>query len=151
MSPLAGTLAATLSLKGRALRLLSQREHTRAELVRKLAAHETHEGELNRVLDELQAKSFINEARVVESVVYRRAPKLGASRVRQELLARGLSADDIAVALEGLQATEFERAREVWQRKFGEPAADASAYAKQVRFLVSRGFAPEVVRRVLKG
>jgi regulatory protein len=139
-----------LSLKGRALRLLSQREHARAELVRKLSPHETSEGELAKVLDELQAKGFINETRVVESVVHRRAPKLGAARVRQELLAKGLSPEDVAHAVQALQATEFERAREVWLRKFGAPAEDAAGHAKQIRFLVSRGFAPEVVRRVLK-
>lgn len=150
MSVVADTSRATLSLKARALRLLSQREHARAELARKLSPHETHEGELTQVLDELQAKGFINELRVVESVVHRRAPKLGTSRVRQELLAKGLAAEDIAQAVAHLQTTEFERAREVWERKFGEPAVDAAAYAKQVRFLVSRGFAPEVVRRVLK-
>lgn len=142
---------ASLSLKGRALRLLSQREHTRAELVRKLAPHENTEGELAKALDELAAKGFINEGRVVESVVHRRAPKWGAARVRQELLAKGLAPAEMASAIADLQATEFERARDVWLRKFGQAAADAAGYAKQMRFLVSRGFAPEVVRRVLKG
>ena len=144
------TPVASLSLKGRALRLLSQREHARAELVRKLTPHETSEGELARVLDELQAKGFLNETRVVESLVHRRAPKLGAARVRQELLAKGLSGQEVTDAVAALQATEFDRAREVWLRKFGEPATDAAAYGKQMRFLVSRGFAPDVVRRVLK-
>ena len=50
----------TLSLKGRALRLLSGREHSRAELERKLAAHEQEPGQLKRVLDELQTRDFIN-------------------------------------------------------------------------------------------
>ena len=65
-----------LSLKGRALRLLSGREHSRAELERKLAPHETEPGQLRRVLDELQAKDFINEQRVVDS---RAAPPRAAA------------------------------------------------------------------------
>ena len=140
-----------LSLKGRALRLLSQREHSRQELERKLLAFEEVPGELTQALDFLQAKGFINEQRVVESVVNRRSNKLGASRVRQELQAKGLPAEAIAEAVQDLRSTELERAREVWRKKFGTPPADAAARAKQIRFLVSRGFAPDVVRRVVAG
>jgi regulatory protein len=139
------------SLKGRALRLLSQREHSRTELERKLAAHETEPGQLARALDELQARGFISEERVIESVIHRRAGKLGATRVRQELLAKGLDGNAVALAMEGLRTTEAERAREVWARKFGEPATDPKEKARQIRFLLSRGFAAEVVRRIVQG
>jgi regulatory protein len=138
-----------LSLKGRALRLLSSREHSRAELERKLAQHEEEPGQLRRVLDELQAKDFINEQRVVESVLHRRAPRLGAARVRQELQAKGLAPDAIAEAVAGLQSTELQRAREVWRRKFDAMPTDAAQRAKQARFLAARGFGGEVIRRVL--
>lgn len=139
------------SLKGRALRLLSQREHSRKELEQKLKPHEETPGELAEALDFLAAKDFINEKRVVESVVNRRAGKLGASRVRQELMAKGLPADEIAEAVEAMRGTELERALVVWRKKFGVPPVDASDRGKQVRFLVSRGFAAEVVRRVVSG
>ena len=140
--------APQLSLKGRALRLLSQREHSRAELERKLSPHEEEPGTLARALDELQAKGFISEVRVVESVIHRRASKLGTARVQQELSAKGLSADSMDDALDQLRSTELERAREVWSRKFGEPATDPKDKARQMRFLLSRGFAAEVVRKV---
>jgi len=139
------------SLKGRALRLLSQREHSRTELERKLRPFEEVPGELAAALDFLQAKDFINEHRVVESVVNRRASKLGAMRVKQELQAKGIDGQAIQEAVRGMRATELERAREVWRRKFGAPALDAHARAKQIRFLIGRGFASEVVRRVVIG
>ena len=139
------------SLKGRALRLLGQREHSRAELERKLRPHEVEPGELARALDDLQAKGFINEQRVLESVVHRRAPRLGAMRVRQELQAKGLAPDAIAQAMAELQGSEVERAREVWRKKFGEPAADAQGRARQMRFLATRGFGAEAIHRVVKG
>jgi regulatory protein len=139
------------SLKSRALRLLGQREHSRAELARKLRQHEVEPGELARVLDDLQAKGFINEQRVLASVVFRRAPRLGAMRVRQELQAKGLASEAIAQAVAELQGSEVERAREVWRKKFGEPAADAQARAKQMRFLAMRGFGAEAIHRVVKG
>ena len=137
------------SLKGRALRLLSQREHSRLELERKLSAHETEPGTLAKALDELQARGFISEERVVESVIHRRAAKLGTARVKQELQAKGLSPKAMGEALEQLRSTELERAREVWARKFGEPATEPKEKARQVRFLISRGFAAEVVRKVV--
>ena len=140
-----------LSLKGRALRLLSQREHSRFELERKLKPFEETPGELAEALDFLQAKDFINEQRVVESVVNSRSRKLGASRVRQELQAKGLPVEAIAEAVQEMRSTELERAREVWRKKFGAPPVDQAARVKQVRFLVSRGFAPEVVRKVVAG
>jgi regulatory protein len=139
------------TLKGRALRLLSQREHSRLELERKLAEHETEPGQLAKALDELQARGFISEARVVESVIHRRAGKLGTARVKQELAAKGLNGEAVAEALDALRSTELERAREVWGRKFGEAATEPKEKARQIRFLVSRGFAAEVVRKVVQG
>lgn len=145
----AGKSGFGLSLKGRALRYLAAREHSRAELERKLSAYEESPGQLAQVLDDLQAKDFISEARVVESVVNRRAPRFGAARVRHELLAKGLGAEAIAGAMGGLKATEVERAREVWRRKFDGPAPDAAGRAKQIRFLAARGFGGDVIRRVV--
>jgi len=133
------------------LQLLSLREHSRKELERKLAAYEETPGELAQALDFLQAKGFIDEQRVVESVVNRRAAKLGASRVRQELLAKGLPTEAVTLAVDQLRSTELERGREVWRKKFGAPPADASERAKQVRFLLTRGFGAEVVRRLVSG
>ena len=140
-----------ISLKGRALRYLAAREHSRAELVRKLAAYEEEPGHIERVLDDLQAKGFISEARVAASLVYRRGARLGERRLRQELRAKGLDADTVAQALEPLHGTEPARARAVWQRKFGAPATDAAGRAKQMRFLLTRGFSMDVVRQVLQG
>jgi regulatory protein len=140
-----------LSLKGRALRLLAAREHSRAELEKKLAAHEESPGELGRTLDELQAKGFIDEQRVVESLLHRRAARLGTGRLRQEMQAKGIGAQAMADAVQALRSTEVDRAREVWRKKFGEPAADAAGRAKQMRFLASRGFGAEAIRRVVCG
>ena len=138
------------SLKGRALRYLSAREHSRAELVRKLARHEEEPGELERVLDDLQAKGFISQERVVASVLNRRAAHLGAARVRQELQSKGIDAALVKDAVAGLQDSELERARAVWLRRFGDsPPADARQWARQMRFLMARGFSSDVVRRVV--
>ena len=107
----------TLSLKARALRYLAAREHSRAELERKLAPHAGEDpAELPRVLDELAARGLISEQRVAESVLHRRAGTLGGARVLQELRAKGLGGEVLADAAEQLRATELERARAVWSR-----------------------------------
>jgi regulatory protein len=137
------------SLKGRALRLLSGREHSRAELERKLKPFEEEPGTLASALDELQAKGFISEQRVVASVIHRRAAKLGVTRIRQELTAKGLSQALVREAVANLQATELERAQEIWRKKFGTAALDANGRAKQLRFLTARGFGADVVHRVV--
>jgi regulatory protein len=139
-----------LSLKGRALRLLSGREYSRTELERKLKRFEVEPGTLARALDELQTKGFISEARVIESVVHRRAAKLGTARIKQELQDKGLAPEAVAEALTGLQASEHERALAVWLKKFGESPLDGPSAARQMRFLAARGFAPDTIRRVVK-
>ena len=142
-----------LSLKGRALRLLAGREQSRVELERKLKAHAETPEQLAQVLDELQAKDFISEARVVASVINRRAARFGAARVRHELLGKGLGAELVQAAVQQLKATELERATEVWRKKFASKADgavfDAAARLKQMRFLAARGFGTEVIRRVV--
>jgi regulatory protein len=141
----------SMSLKGRALRLLTGREHSRAELDRKLAVHEEEPGQLAKVLDELQAKDFISESRVVESVLSRRANRFGAARIRHELQGKGLQPEAVSAAVQSLKGSEAERARGVWQKKFGAPAADAAERGKQMRFLAARGFGSEAIRRVVSG
>ena len=138
-----------LSLKGRALRYLAAREHSRAELERKLKPHAESADQLAQVLDELTAKDFISEARVVESVINRRSAKFGAARVKHELLGKGLAAEVVLQAIEGLKTTEVERAREIWRRKFDGPASDAAGRARQMRFLAARGFSGETIRKVV--
>jgi regulatory protein len=150
-SALSGKSGFTLSLKGRALRLLAGREYSRAELERKLTPHEETPGQLAQVLDDLQAKDFISEARVVESVINRRQARMGSARIKQELLGKGLGKEAVLDAMAGLKATELDRAHELWRKKFEGPAADAAGRAKQMRFLASRGFSGDVIGRVLAG
>jgi regulatory protein len=138
------------SLKGRALRLLSQREHSRRELETKLAKHEEEPGQLKRALDELEARGFIDEQRVADSIVHRRASRFGAARMKQEMLAKGVGAETVAAAMQDLRGTELQRAREVWRVRFGTLPEDAAQRAKQARFLAARGFSGEVIARVLR-
>lgn len=145
------TKPATLSLRGRALRLLSQREHSRAELAAKLRPHCEASDELAALLTDLEAKGWLDDKRASDSLVHRKSGRFGAARIRQDLQAKGLSPELIASALEGLQASESMRALSVWQKKFGTPAPTPAERAKQMRFLLARGFSASVVGRVVSG
>ena len=139
------------SLKGRALRLLSQREHSRLELERKLASHVAEGDDLAAVLDDLEAKNFINPERVAQSLAHRRGSKLGTARVIQEMRSKGLDDDTVRAATVELRATELPRAHAVWRQRFGTPAETPQEKLKQMRFLASRGFTGDVVRKVVDG
>lgn len=142
---------AKLSLKGRALRLLYGREHSRVELERKLKRFEEEPGILAQALDELQVKGFIDERRVIDSVLHRHAAKFGTARIKQELQSKGLHPEAVSEALAGLRASELERAQEVWRKKFAQLPQDALEAARQMRFLAARGFDSDVIRSVVSG
>jgi len=137
------------SLKGKALRLLARREHSRAELSQKLSADGTRE-DIQAVLDQLEQSGLLSDARFAESFVSSRAARVGNARLRYDLRAKGIADDLIAAALPAETDSETSRAREVWQRKFGVAPTDRADYARQARFLQSRGFAVDIVRKVLK-
>ncbi len=144
---------ARLSLKARTLRLLAQREHSRSELQAKLARHVEEGDDLPALLDALEAQGLVSAQRVAESVVHQRAARFGARRVAQELRTKGLDEDLVRATAAQLASTELERARAVWRQRFGSapPPATSQERVRQMRFLAARGFAAEVVRRVVRG
>jgi len=147
---------AALSVKGRALRYLAQREHSRVELERKLARHVEDQPEASAqqqiaaALDELAAKGLLSDQRAADAVLCGQGARFGSRRLKQTLQTKGLEPALVAGVLQQARATELERAREVWRRRFGAPAEDAAGRAKQMRFLAGRGFDGDVIRRVVQ-
>jgi len=156
------------SLQARALGWLAQREHSRAELRRKLlraalmpvrdpaglvgaasgdTCAATAAAEVDPLLDRLQAQGLLSDERFVASRLRARAPGRGTRRIQAELAQHGLKLS--GTPLQQLRDSELQRASELWQRRFGAPASDAREHARQARFLAARGFSGEVIRRVL--
>lgn len=140
---------AKLSLKGRALKLLAQREHSRLELLRKLSPHVQDGDDLPAILDELEKRGFISVERVVESVIRSKAGRFGTARVLHDLRSKGLDDETVRQASEQLRGSEHARAWAVWKQRFGSPAQTPQERMKQMRFLASRGFGGDVVRKVV--
>ncbi len=143
----------SLSLKARAVRYLSRREYSRLELEKKLRAYLTEdesEDDLTAVLNDLEQKGYLSDERFAQSRARVRAARYGNARVAYELKASGVSSELIANAIEQLEETEAERAKALWQKRFGKPAEDYKERAKQMRYLLSRGFSMEVARQVVR-
>jgi regulatory protein len=137
-------------LRQKALKLLARREHSRAELARKLAALGTQE-DIDAVLGELERSNLLSDARVADAYLRSHANRFGAARLRQGLHAKGIDRElvDQQLAASGLP-DEMSRARLLWSKKYGAIPADRTEWAKQARFMQARGFSTDVIRRLLQ-
>ena len=140
------------SLRERALRLLARREHSRVELARKLAPHAESAEAVELLLDDLSARRLLSDERYVEMRMNARGARFGNARLAHEFRTQGVAGELVDAALSS-GPDELARARDVWRRKFGDKpeAQDAAGRARQVRFLMGRGFSGETIRRVLRG
>ena len=155
------------SLKARALRLLSLREYSRKGLAAKLAESEARWAKLGgeqadqnpesidlnieAVLDEFEGRGWLSDERFAEALVRRRSERYGMRKIQGELERAGIDSKQSAKLLAGLKETEYQRAYELWTRKYGERALDQKERARQYRFLASKGFSSEVVVKVIGG
>ncbi len=137
------------TLRERALGLLARREHSRAELARKLETAGFAREEMGLVLDTFEAKNWLSDQRFAESYVADHRARAGSIKLAYYLRQRGVSESIIESVLSKNRDTELERAREVWQKKFGAIPAGAAEKAKQMRFLQGRGFSSAIIRQTL--
>lgn len=139
------------SLKGRALAYLSRREYSRAELSRKLMPYTDNADELEALLDSLVREGWLSDARFAESIIHRRASRLGATRIVGELKRHAVGDTLIEEVSAQLRETELARARAVWQKKYGTLPETPAERARQARFLAARGFSMAIIGKILKG
>ena len=141
-----------ISLRQRALDLLARREHSRQELGQKLARY-AEEGEdlsedIAALLEDFEKRGWLSDARFAEQVANSRKSRYGSLKVVHELRAKGVAEDVADEAVAGMD--DLANAREVWRKKFGQRPDTREAWAKQARFLQSRGFGFDVIKQVLQ-
>ena len=159
------------SLKARALRLLSMREYSRKGLAAKLEesvarmlklkpAEEDSEEiaqtnplnvQIEAVLDDFEARGWLSDERFAEALVRRRSERFGARKIQDELTQAGVDSSKTVALIKTLKETEYQRAHELWLRKFGALASEQKERARQYRFLASKGFSSAVVAKVVAG
>ncbi|WP_050477403.1 recombination regulator RecX [Herbaspirillum rhizosphaerae] len=139
-----------LSLKARALKYLSSREHSRLELARKLTPYAQDDDDIEALLNWLQESKFLSQERFSESLVHRRAGRYGNNRILSELKSHGIDGEALGDAKLELAQGETQRAREVLSRKYAEAPTDAGERAKCMRFLQQRGFSHRAIQVAVK-
>lgn len=147
-----------LSLRARALQYLARREYSRAELRAKLLPYvpaeeyfeQSQPVDLDALLDDLVARGWLSDARATTQLVHAKRSRFGTQRITHELRQKGIAEELISAALQALKESELDAAREVWRKKFGAAPQDAKEKARQMRFLQSRGFAMDVIFKVLR-
>ena len=141
------------SLMARAVDFLARREHSRLELSRKLSRylqeHETHD-DIESVLDRLQSKGLLSDERYARSRARVRSLRYGNARVEFELKQQGIDEGLIRETLDSLEENELDRAQRLWEKRFGNVAADFKERNKQIRFLAARGFGFDVISQIVR-
>lgn len=136
-------------MRQRALEYLAKREYSYHELAQKLKGFAEEGDNIAALLDDFKKRGWLSDARFTEQVVHARKAKFGASKVAHELREKGVAEELVTDAVARLKENELGNAREVWRKKFKAPPANREEWAKQVRFMQSRGFGFETIKKVL--
>ena len=139
-------------MRQRALEYLGKREYSYAELGQKLKTY-LEEGEdfdvITQILEDFKTRGWLSDARFTEQIVHARSHKFGSAKIANELREKGVSQDLIETAIEQVKGNELDNAKEIWRKKFKAIPASRDEWARQARFLQSRGFGFDVIKKVL--
>jgi regulatory protein len=143
--------ASAEAARGRAIGLLSRRDYPRRALKERLADSGFAEEAAESAVTALEDERLVNDERYVEAAVAARTARgQGPIRIALELRRQGVAAALITAAVDPRSPEWAERARELRRRRFGaEPPRDHKERARQVRFLLQRGFSGDHIRRAL--
>jgi regulatory protein len=137
------------NLRQRALEYLGKREYSYTELGQKLKAYADEDDDIPALLEDFKARGWLSDARFAEQIVHARQSKFGSAKIAHELREKGVADELIADAVEQVKDNELENATEVWRKKFKSSPKSREEWAKQARFLQSRGFGFDMIKKVL--
>jgi len=137
------------TLRQRALEYLGKREYSYMELGQKLKAYADEDDNIPALLEDFKARGWLSDARFTEQIVHARQSKFGSAKIAHELREKGVADELIADAIEQVKDNELENATEVWRKKFKSSPKSREEWAKQARFLQSRGFGFDMIKKVL--
>ena len=139
-------------MRQRALEYLGKREYSYAELGQKLKTYLEEDEDFEQItaiLEDFKTRGWISDARFTEQIVHARSHKFGASKIVNELREKGVSQELIETAIEQLKENELDNAKEIWRKKFKKSPDSRDEWARQARFLQSRGFGFDIIKKVL--
>lgn len=139
-------------MRQRALEYLAKREYSYIELGQKLKIYLEEDGDVSQIttiLDDFKTRGWLSDKRFTEQIVHARQAKFGVAKIAHELREKGISGELIAGAIEQVKGNELDNAKEIWRKKFKIAPANRDEWAKQSRFLQSRGFGFDTIKKVL--
>ena len=142
---------APATARATALRLLARRDYSRSELAQRLRAHGVTPADIDATLDDFERLGYLSDARYAQALVSQRAGRLGQRAIARDLQDKGIGSDAAKDALSTLAGRdELADAMALWTRRFGQAPVDERDKARQVRFIVSRGFSVSIAFKVLR-
>ncbi len=142
-----------VSLRQRALDYLAKREYSVAELAQKLNTvarqYELDADEIPEILADFKKRNWVSDTRFTEQILHARKSKFGSARIAHELREKGVSDELISEAVQDVKENELANAKAVWRKKYDAPPSSREEWAKQARFLQSRGFGFEIIKKVI--
>lgn len=136
-------------MRQRALEYLGKREYSYHELGQKLKTYAEETDDIPALLEDFKTRGWLSDKRFTDQLVHARQVKFGSGKVANELRQKGVADDLISDAIARLKENELSNATEVWRKKFKVPASNRDEWAKQARFLQSRGFGFDIIKKVL--
>jgi regulatory protein len=138
------------SLRVQAMRFLARREHSRAELRRKLAPRAVEGEDLDALLDDLARRGWLSDVRFAEQAARAKAKRFGPRKLAHYLKSRGIDDETIAAGIRNAGADGVSSLESIWASRFRATPADERERLRQVRFLQGRGFEIDTIFRFLK-
>ena len=134
-----------------AIRLLARRDYSRAELMQRLERRGVARADIDSALDDLAAAGYLSNARYALAVVAQKSGRYGKRAIVHALKEKGIGADDVAEAIKPLaEHDEVADALALWRQRFDGVPANQREKARQVRFLLARGYGLGTALKVLR-
>jgi regulatory protein len=137
--------------RGKAMRLLARRDYPSKLLRSRLGEAGFEAGAVEEAVTDLEDQRYVNDERYVESAVAGRAARgQGPIRIALELIRQGCPKELVEAYVVRDDPHWSDSAIALRQRRFGRGApGQAKERARQVRFLLQRGFSSAHVRAAL--
>ena len=136
-------------LRSYAFAVLTRREYSKAELIEKLALYAMDRDEVLKLVDELATQNYQSDQRVAEIMLSSQKRKgKGPNRIKLALKSKKI---DSSLIQEELKETDWnEQAYQLKVKKFGLTVEkEAKLKAKQIRFLMYRGFEMDAIIKAI--
>ena len=134
-----------------AFRLLTRREHSRAELHNKLTARGYDSDIVDDLLESLVTEDLVSDCRYAQALMAHRVNTgYGPQRIMMELKEKGVATEIIDQTLSSAEVDWDELLRVQHNRKFGvSKAGSFKEWARRAQYLDRRGFGTDSIRRVM--